>query len=900
MTPATILICEPTMKKNLCLQIHRRAPFIGRLAVAACLSLFAPFMLPAQTVGRQAIQGCIPTAVSILHLQPTSTLAATQHLRLAISFPLRNPEAASNLLEQIYDPTSPNYHHYLTPQEFTDQFGPSKQDYEAVMAFAKANGLTVVGAHPNRLLLDVSGSVTDIEKVFKVTLQNYQHPVENRTFYAPNVEPSLALSVPVAGVIGLNDYTLPRPLYHLASAGQMATNQPLYGSAPGGYGSYFGNDFRNAYAQGTTLTGAGQTVALFEAADYFPTDIVKYASSAGLPLVPIQKVSVDGGPVPPFPGDGVNVEVALDIEMAMDMAPGLSNIIVYEGPADMPTVDGDILSQIADDNSARQISSSWLIDDSPQYAAIYTQFALQGQTFFQASGDNGAYYTGIFQSEDSPLVTLVGGTSLFTDPFTGAYLIEAAWNWGNGVAGGGGISPLYAIPSWQKSVNMSTNQGSAIYRNVPDVALTADNIFVFSDGGMTNPYVGGTSAAAPLWAGFAALINQQAAISGKPPVGFLNPAIYAIGQGTNYYRAFHDITSGANTTVFSPFYYQAASGYDLCTGWGTPNGQGLINALVKPDLLQVTPTNDFAASFPVGQFPGAISQNYTLTNAGGSSLAWSLSGTPVWLDASATGGLLATNGQTNVILSLNSAAANLAVGNYAATLVFSNMDTGAIQLRQATLQVLPLMSNGGFETGDFTGWSLSGNLTNIFVSDNADFVHSGNYAARLGPVGSLGYLSQTVAAIAGRAYTLSFWLENPNGGLPNEFNVSWNGNALYDQTNLPAFTWTNLQFDITATGITNVLQFGARNDPQFFNLDDVSLTLKPSPAFNLLSVNGNQVTLSWNAASGTVYQLQYTTNLVQPNWFDLGGRVTGADATVNAMMPIGPDPQRFYRFQILH
>ena len=876
-----------------------RLSLIGRLAAVACLPLFPMLAAPAQAAGRQVLRGHIPAAVASLHLQPVSVLPASQRLRLAISLPLRNPEALTNLLQQIYDPASPNYHHYLTPQQFTEQFGPTEQDYLAVIAFARANGLTIAGTHPNRVLLDVDGPVAEIQKTFHVTMRVYQHPTENRTFYAPDVEPSLDLSVPVSSIIGLNNYVLPRPLYRRASGSQSSTNQSLTGSAPDGFGSYFGYDFRKAYAPGVSLTGTGQAVALFECADYFPGDISNYVALAGLPSVPLQNVRVDGGPPAPAKGDDVNVEVALDIEMVNCMAPSLSQIIVYEGPGDSPAIDGDILSKIADDDLADQISSSWVIGDSSQYAAIYTQFAMQGQTFLQASGDEGAYYPGIFQYEDSPLVTLVGGTTLTTGA-GGTWTSEKVWNWGYGNASGGGISSIYSIPSWQQGISMTLNRGSTTHRNVPDVALTADNVFVIADNGLQYSDVGGTSCAAPLWAGFAALINQQAAGNGYPPVGFINPAVYAIGKGTNYNSDFHDIKAGNNTNFYSPSKFFAVTGYDLCTGWGTPTGTNLINALVQPpDALQVVPANAFAAGFPVGELTGVIAQNYTLTNTGGSSLNWSLVNTSLWLNASTTNGTLAGGGQTTVTVSLNATAAGFPVGNYAATIFFNDLNTGASQSRQATLQVVPLILNGGFETGDFTSWNLSGNTTNTYVSGSPTFVHSGNYAARLGPVGSLGYLSETVPTVPGEPYVLSFWLENPDGGLPNEFSVSWNGNIIYDQTNLPAFTWTNLQFAVQATGSSSVVQFGARNDPQYFDLDDVSLTGTPLPAFQLLSASGDQLAFSWNAVPGSVYQLQYNTNLLQTNWINLGGALTAADTTLSVTNLMGPDPQRFYRLQVL-
>lgn len=158
-----------------------------------------------------------------------------------------------------------------------------------------------------------------------------------------------------------------------------------------------------------------------------------------------------------------------------------------------------------------------------------------------------------------------------------SYASETTWNQGGGVGTGGGVSAVAAIPIWQTGISMTANGGSATMRNVPDVAMTAQNIDVYWNSGWHNQ--AGTSAATPLWAGLCALINQKAVAAGKPVVGFLNPAIYALGKSAAYTDCFHDITTGNNFWASSPTKYPAVAGYDLCTGWGTPNGTNLINAL---------------------------------------------------------------------------------------------------------------------------------------------------------------------------------------------------------------------------------------------------------------------------------------------------------------------------------
>ena len=283
-------------------------------------------------------------------------------------------------MQRLYDPASPDYHHYLTPDQFTERFGPTPEDYLAVSNYAVANGFMVTGTHPNRTLLDVSAPAATVEKAFHLTFHVYRHPREPRTFFAPDAEPSLDLAVPVLHIGGLDTYSIPRPV------GLIKKNKPgrkLLGSGPGG--SYFGSDFRDAYAPGVTLDGTGQIVALVEFDGYYPTDITAYESAAGLTNVTLINVSIDGGVS--TPGNG-NDEVALDIEMAVAMAPGLSGVMVYEAPTD-PVTDGspayiyDTMNRIATDNRAKQISASWVFrNDAAINQCVHAEYALQGQSYF--------------------------------------------------------------------------------------------------------------------------------------------------------------------------------------------------------------------------------------------------------------------------------------------------------------------------------------------------------------------------------------------------------------------------------------------------------------------------------------------------------------------------------------
>jgi hypothetical protein len=338
------------------------------------------------------------------------------------------------------------------------------------------------------------------------------------------------------------------------------------GSGPGG--TFIAKDFRAAYVPGVTNTGVGQMIGLMEFGPYYTNDITTYEKQAGLSTaIVVRNILFDGVTLPPPSGLDAG-EQALDIEMSISMAPG-ATILYYGG-----NIVNDILGRLASDNLAKQISCSFGFGINSTSEQLYQEFVAQGQNYFQASGDGGAYVGQINPPAAEPYVTICGGTALSTVSPGGAWQSENTW-----VGSGGGISTAYAIPAWQQGIYMTPIQGSTTMRNFPDVAMMADTVIFIAANNGTGA-IGGTSASTPLWAGFYALVNQQAASLGLPPAGFLNPAIYALGKSANYVNCLHDITTGNTTNGSSPTKFFAHTGYDLCTGWGTPKGSNLINALV--------------------------------------------------------------------------------------------------------------------------------------------------------------------------------------------------------------------------------------------------------------------------------------------------------------------------------
>jgi subtilase family serine protease len=521
---------------------------------------------PARAEQHLTLSAHVPPAVANGQTPLVGELSSTERMSLAISLPLRNEAELDDLLQQIYDPQSPNYRRYLSVQEFTQRFGPARDDHDAVVRFAEANGLSVTETFANRLVVDVEGPVANIAKALHVNMGVYRHPTENRTFYAPDREPTLDLEVPVLHISGLDNFTLPHAKNIKSSEAPGASGKAT-GSGP--HGEFVGSDMRAAYYGSGPLTGAGQSVGLFEFGGYEISDVQNYFQNLNQPLnVPVVGVSLNGVPLACPPSKCDDSEQVLDIEMSISMAPGLSQVVVYVGNKDV-----SIFNQMAVDNTSKQLSCSWgWTDNESTLDPIFKEFAVQGQSVFVATGDGGSRTPAdsVWPADD-PWVTAVGGTDLTTNGAGGPWESETGWRYSAGMPSKNNIP----IPAYQQlpGVINASNNGSTTLRNIPDVAAEANtNQYSCWDGSCSGAN-GGTSYAAPQWAGFTAMVNQQAVANGGTTVGFLNPTIYRIGLASIYDGNFHDITSGSNGM------YSAVTGYDLVTGWGSFIGPNLIDTL---------------------------------------------------------------------------------------------------------------------------------------------------------------------------------------------------------------------------------------------------------------------------------------------------------------------------------
>ncbi|MGH9615115.1 MAG: S53 family peptidase [Acidobacteriaceae bacterium] len=551
--------------------IRKSSSILAMVALASIVTIGARAQSVLTRHVRQAISDGTATSIG--------RLPSDQVMNLDIVLPLRDQAGLDSFLSEVNDPNSSSYRQYLTVAQFTDRFGPSQADYDAVVQFAKKNGFTVTGGSRDGMDVHIRGTVADVEHAFHVEMLTYRHPTEDRIFYSADREPTVDLPVNLWHVTGLSNYSIPHPMYvkksdYAAAHGipeAAVVSHPATGSGPAR--SFLGSDMRAAYYGGTALTGAGQNLGLLEFGGTDLSDLATYFKDAHQTNhVPITLVSTDGTRASCSAKSGCDdTEQTLDMTQAIGMAPGLKSLVVYVG-----SLDTSILSAMTTHNPLpRTIGCSWgwTPVDPSTLNPYFERMQAQGQSFFAASGDGSTWSK---ENEawpaDNAYVVSVGGTDLTTTRPGGAWKSETAW-----VDSGGGISPArIEIPYWQKysGVITASNKGSRSYRNGPDVSANA-NFSFYTCANQTsceaNEY-GGTSFAAPMWAGFMALVNQRLAEGGRASMGFINPTIYRRNVGSSYRADFHDITSGRSGG------YSAVSGYDLVTGWGSPKAT-LIDAL---------------------------------------------------------------------------------------------------------------------------------------------------------------------------------------------------------------------------------------------------------------------------------------------------------------------------------
>lgn len=587
-----------------------RLLFLGLL-----VSLVAPMRASATDVTYAEVEGFF---VPKWAKPAPAAVAANQPLHITFAMqPYKGAQLDAFLASQR-DPKSPNYHHWLTPDQVGERFGTSDADIASVVTYAQQQGFRVTHVWPNKLFVSADTTVAQAERAFQIKVNSYVMPpamtqTGETTFFAPDHRPLLpvGLASKIYAVHGLGHFPA---LRHHASphmpALLPALRSPLRPAGGGGNPLEPADvskvwNFDALHKAG--FTGKGDAIDIWSPTNFTRSVVDHFASHFNLTGYTILETKVDGGAT----DSGGEDEADLDGEMIVGQAYNCTMNYV-EGPNDIET-SVDIWNQVGVDNPP-VASCSWGyweldIDQNnlkPADMSVSNELAVlaaQGISVFSATGDFGSsdannQTTANYPSTD-PNVTAVGGTAL-TVSSSGGWGSETGWS-----DSGGGVSIWFNTPSWQSGPGVPQNA----FRQIPDVSLLADDLNPgyltwLLVNGQTGWYLGGgTSASTPQWAAATLLIDEM----GKQRYGLLNPMLYQFATQFNdpsQFYIFHDITSGNNGA------FSCTPNYDLVTGIGSADfGKLAVNLTQLPDY---TPYN-----------PGS----------GGPGGAWT---SPVMIDTSAT------------------------------------------------------------------------------------------------------------------------------------------------------------------------------------------------------------------------------------------------------------------------
>ncbi|HUZ42996.1 MAG TPA: S53 family peptidase [Acidimicrobiales bacterium] len=532
-------------------------------------------------------------ASSLPHLQPApelprgsvrvGRLPESSQLRLSVLIPSQDPGGLAALADAVSQPGGRERGAYLSESQFAERFGGDPAVISALRSRLRAEGLAVTDVTADHLSLTVHGPAGAVERAFGVSLVRQR--VGGRTFFA-NTSPA-TIPAGAAGVLGLDTVALAGTATTSLRAAQNSSACPVSGSGsaylPSQIAQAYGLD--SLYANG--FSGAGQTIASFELADYSDADVSLYTSCFGGSDANVSRVLTDGGA---SIGSGTS-EATADVENLLGLAPDL-HILVYEAPDSAQGIYDNYAAIISQDR-AQVLATSWGQCEpftTPAMEAgentLFQEAAVQGQTVVAASGDSGSedcYQAGVDPDPElavddpasQPYVTGVGGTSLLS----ASPRSETVWN-ASGGAGGGGISQDWAMPAYQHGTVSSLSSGSPCgagsgdCREVPDVSASADanhGYYFYCEAGDCAgagwASVGGTSLASPVWAALVALSNQACPAG---PAGFINPTLYEVGGGATVSGATNDVVAGNNDLLNLYGLYPAAPGYDMASGLGSP------------------------------------------------------------------------------------------------------------------------------------------------------------------------------------------------------------------------------------------------------------------------------------------------------------------------------------------
>jgi len=510
--------------------------------------------------------------------------------------------ALDQLLAEQQDPSSPNYHKWLTPEEYADRFGVSANDLSKVNTWLTSQGFQVTQTARGRNWVTFSGTAGQVKSAFNTEIHHYN--VNGVSHYANSSEPSIPASLAgiVSGVRGLSDFKM-RPRLRKALSPQLTSGGRLH-IGPADFATIY--DVAPLYAAG--VDGTGQKIAVVGQTAIKLSDITAFRNNFQLPAMNLQQVLAGSNP---GISNGDLPEADLDIEWSGAIAKNATIVYVYSGDvwtSALYAVDNNVAPVITMSYGACEQSD---LGDLPGFRAAAQQANAQGITWLSASGDSGAADCediGASIAQDGlavdvpgsiPEITSMGGTTLnegsnsstYWDANGNAlsYIPETVWNDtardGELSSGGGGTSVYFSRPGWQTGPGVPTDA----FRHVPDLALSAsadhDTYYVYTGGSAS--YFGGTSVAAPSMAGIVALLNHYLTSTGaqaQPGVGNINPTLYRLGQ--NAPGVFHDVSAGNNAVpcaVGSPncttgtMGVSAGANYDAASGWGSVDATNLIH-----------------------------------------------------------------------------------------------------------------------------------------------------------------------------------------------------------------------------------------------------------------------------------------------------------------------------------
>ncbi len=483
-------------------------------------------------------------------------------------------QALTQLVQQQQDPTSSNYHQWLTPEQYADQFGVSQNDVDKVVQWLQSGGFSDVQASRSRTYISFKGTAQQVQSNFGTAIDQYS--VDGKTHYANVSDPTIPadLSAVVAGIRGLHDFRW-KPRYHKQASPDMTSSSGSHHMAPDDFAAIYNVTplYNNDHIDGT-----GQSLVVVGQTAINTADINAFRARFLLPTINLQQVLVPGRPNPGVV-EGDIEEADLDIEWASAVARNANIIFVYSDDvwqSAMYAVTNNVAKVLTMSYGGCE---SYDLVDLPTFQQLAQQANAYGMTWFAASGDSGATDcedSGVSIAQNGfavdvpaaiPEVTGMGGTEFnegtgnywsAANTSTGAsatgYIPEKVWNDtiadGELSAGGGGASIFFPQPAWQTGTGVPTDG----VRHVPDLAFSAsaDHVgycVVSGSSAGTCSYFGGTSVAAPTMAGIATLLNQYLVNTGAQKtagLGNINPGLYRLAQNSNASEVFHDVTAGDN------------------------------------------------------------------------------------------------------------------------------------------------------------------------------------------------------------------------------------------------------------------------------------------------------------------------------------------------------------------